>query len=140
MNRWFEVDNTRYFKSKARCTVAIFGLDSATPRDSFPVQKNPQIAKAQFRESSKAAIQMEELSPHDIADALLLDGDGIFGKQVLAAAALAGPCFSETEAEPALYRVMMRPGAILAYDRDTEGMILLDPIAMSVFYVAGDVW
>lgn len=140
LDRWFEVEETLYFKSKKRCTVAKFRVESATPRDGTEIQKSPEAAKAQFRSGELAAVRMEAYSPHDVTDAMLLTGDGVFGKQALAAAAQSGPCFRGTKTEGALLEAMTRRGAMLAYDRATEGMIILDPEAMAVFYVAGDVW
>ncbi|MGR3511634.1 MAG: hypothetical protein ACU0GG_02635 [Paracoccaceae bacterium] len=140
LDRWFELEQALYFKSKFRCTVAIYRVASDAPRNSFPVQADPQTAKQQFRMGRGAAVRMAGYSPHDIADALLLSGDGVFGREVLAAAAQAGPCFRDTAAEGALRRAMTRPGATLAYDRESEGMMILDPDAMAVFYVAGDVF
>ncbi|MEO0916192.1 MAG: hypothetical protein AAFY31_04305 [Pseudomonadota bacterium] len=140
LDQWFEVERSLYFKSKARCTVAMFQVDNAAPREGFAVASNPALAKAQFRGGRQAAVQMNAYSPHDLTETLLLSGDGVFGKEVLAAAAQAGPCFKGTEAERALLKAMTRRGAILAYDRDTEGMVVLDPDVMVVFYVAGDVW
>ena len=140
LNRWFDLGPTVYFESKFRCTVAIYRVETDEPRTSFPVQRDPQTAKQQFRIGRLAAVRMPGYSPHDIADALLLSGDGVFGREALAAAAQAGPCFQGTIAERALLRAMTRRGATLAYDRENEGMILLDPESMAVFYVAGDVW
>lgn len=140
LNRWFELEKTVYFESRFRCTVAVYRVASDAPRASFPVQQDPGTAKQQFRIGRLAAVRMSGYSPHDIADALLLSGDGMFGKEVLAAAAQAGPCFKGTMAEPAILRAMTRPGATLAYDRESEGMMILDPVSMAVFYIAGDVW
>lgn len=140
LDRWFHLGQTVYFESRFRCTVAIYRVQVAVPRSSLAVQADPQTAKEQFRIGRRAAVRMTGYSPHDIADALLLSGDGTFGKEVLAAAAQAGPCFKGTRAEPALFRAMTRRGGTLAYDRDSEGMLLLDPVSLMVFYVAGDVW
>ncbi len=140
LDRWFEVEEAVYFRSRFRCTVAIYRVASEEPRASFPVQRDLRTAKQQFRMGRRAAISMSNFSPHDIADALLLSGDGVFGREVLAAAAQAGPCFKDTMAEAHILRAMTRRGALLAYDRESEGLILLDPEQLAVFYIAGDVW
>lgn len=140
LDRWFELQDTVYFKSKKRCTVAAFLVETATPRETLPVISDFETAIAQFRDGRIAAIRMEAHSPHDITDAMLLTGDGAFGKEALAAVSQSVACFKGTQAEGTLLQAMTRRGATLAYDKDSEGLMILDPGAMAVFYVAGDVW
>ena len=138
--RWFDVRTTIYFESHMRCTAAIYKVEAVEPKDSLPVQRDPENAKRAFRMGRVAAIQMAGFSPNDLTDAMLLSGDGIFGKQVLASAAQSVPCLESNMAKDALRTAMTRPGAVLAYDRQSEGLIILDPIAARLFYVAGDVF
>lgn len=140
LNQWFFLGDLQYFKSKTRCTAAIYRLRVIETRRSLPIQGTVNDAKAAFSERGLSAFQMPGFSPNDLTDALLLKGRGTMGKQVLGSAAQAVPCFEGTSAESKLRRALTRKGATLIYDRKSEGLMVLDPEARLVFYVAGDVW
>ena len=140
LSQWFYVGDTSYFHSKARCTAAVFMLETATTRPGMPVYASANLAKQAFTGKGLSAFQMPGYSPNDLTDALLLTDRGTFGKEALAAAAQAVPCFEGSRAEAQLREALTRPGAILAYDRGSDGMMVLDPVAERLFYVAGDVW
>lgn len=140
LSQWFELGDQVSFRSRMRCTAAVFDVTAPEPRPGLSVQRQIDVARRQFRMGRLGAIQMANFSPNDLSDALLLSGDGTFGKQALAAVAQAGPCFQDTEAERFLRNAFTRKGATLVYDRQSEGVIVLDPFAMVVVYVAGDVW
>lgn len=140
LNQWFFLGDLEYFKSKTRCTAAVYRLRVVETRRSLPVQTSVADAKAAFSTTGLSAFQIEGFSPNDLTDALLLKGRGTMGKQVLAAAAQAVPCFEGTSAETKLRKALTRSGGVLAYDTGSEGAMVLDPVARLVFYVAGDVW
>ena len=137
---WFYVDELKYFHSKTRCTAAVYEVAAVYPRPAMKVYSDVNMAKKAFTEVGLSAFQMARYSPNDLTDALLLSGRGTMGKQALAAAAQAVPCFKGTSAEAQLREALTRPGGTLAYDRGSDGLIVLDPDAMRLFYVAGDVW
>lgn len=85
-------------------------------------------------------LQINGMSTAQLKDELLLAGQGSFGKQALAAGALAVSCFRGTEIGALLFEALNRPGAMLAYDMETSGLMVLDPDEKRLFYVAGDVW
>ncbi|MDE0985767.1 MAG: hypothetical protein OSA52_14180 [Yoonia sp.] len=85
-------------------------------------------------------LQINGMSTAQLKDELLLAGQGSFGKQALAAGALAESCFRGTEIGALLFEALNRPGAMLAYDMETSGLMVLDPDEKRLFYVAGDVW
>ncbi len=140
LGQWFVLSDLVYFESHRTCTAAVFEVSLSEPRRALPVERSEQDAREVFRSKTVVAFRVEGYAPHDLADALLLTGDGSFGKQVLAAAAQAVPCFTASTAEARLRTALTRKGATLAYDRESEGMMVLDPVARLVFYVAGDVW
>ena len=140
LDNWFFLGDTVYFKSQMRCTGAVFRVAVASPRSSLSVQDDPARAKAAFQSSTVAAIQMEGRTPVEMTDAMLLSGTGVFGKQVLAAGALVGACFEDPELSGLFHDVLTRPGALLAYDRTTDGLIVVDPLGSRLYYIAGDVW
>ncbi|MCP3969967.1 MAG: hypothetical protein GY717_06565 [Rhodobacteraceae bacterium] len=110
------------------------------PRSNLSVQDHPDQAKTALRNQGVAAIRIDGMTPADLTDAMLLSGAGFFGKQALAAGALAGPCFDRSEIGAFLHDALTRPGATLAYDGVNEGLIILDPNRNRLFYIAGDVW
>lgn len=140
LSAWFYLDSATYFQSKARCTAAVFALDAPIPRPAMTVHASVNMAKKAFGEAGLSAFRIPGYSPNDLTDALLLSGRGTFGKEALAAAAQAVPCFEGTRAEGQLREALTRKGATLAYDRGSDGMIVLDPETLRLFYVAGDVW
>jgi hypothetical protein len=140
LSKWFTLEKMRFFKSKMRCTTAVFTLESPMPRPALSVQNDVDVARRQFRMGRLGAIRIDGYSPNDLTDALLLSNDGAFGKEALASVAQGKPCFVDTAAEQVLRRAFTRKGATLVYDRDSEGVIVLDPAAMVIVYVAGDLW
>ena len=140
LNGWFYVDETLFFASRTRCTAAVFRVATPTTRAGMPVYNTANEAKQAFNAVGLSAFQIPGYSPNDLTDELLLRGRGSMGKQALAAAAQAVPCFDGTKAEGQLRDALTRPGAMLAYDRGSEGLIVLDPATRRLFYVAGDVW
>ncbi len=140
LNQWFFLGDPEYFKSKSRCTAAVYRARVVEPRRALPVEGSVAEAKAAFLAKGLSAFQLEGFSPNDLTDALLLDGRGVMGKEVLAAAAQAVPCFEGTSAEVKLRKALTQVGALVAYDGGSEGAIVLDPVQRLVFYVAGDVW
>ena len=137
---FFDIEGRQYFKSKMRCTAAVFVLKTVDPKNSLSVQRTGEDARRAFSMGRLAAVQVDNMSPSDMAEALLLHGNGQLGKQVLAAAAQSGPCLKGTPAEGELRAALTRPGALLAYDSETQGLVVLDHVASRLFYAAGDVW
>ncbi|NNE82165.1 MAG: hypothetical protein HKN18_17985 [Silicimonas sp.] len=140
LDQWFFLGETVYFKSQMRCTAAMYDLTIPTPRPSLPVQSTPNQAKNAFDGGEVSALQMPGYSPNDLTDAMLLEGRGTMGKESLAAGAQAVPCFEGSPARTRLRDALTRPGATMVYDRGTDALIILDPEARLLFYVAGDVW
>jgi hypothetical protein len=83
---------------------------------------------------------MNGASPAEMTDALLLVGTGSLGRQALAAAALAGPCFNSIEIRQFFHVALTRPDAMLAFDTDSGGLMVLDPYRNRLFYAASDIW
>lgn len=137
---FFDIEGRAFFQSRMRCTAAVFILASVVPKNSLSIQRTGEDARRAFSLGRLAAVQVEDRSPNDLADALLLYDDGRFGKQALSAAAQSGPCWQGTPAEGDLRAALTRPGAILAYDGETHGLVVMDHVAARLFYVAGDVW
>lgn len=140
LSQWFVLGDVEFFASQARCTAAVYAVRSAMPRHGLKVSRTLEAAKAQFEKADQAAFRLERFSPNDLADALLLEGTGSFGREALASASQAVPCFKGKTAEGLLREALTRKGAMLAYDKTSEGMMVLDPEARLLFYVAGDVF
>jgi hypothetical protein len=140
LDQWFYLGNTVFFASRSRCTGALIDLESDRIRPSMAVQTTLDRAKSALAANGAAAIRIEGMTPTALTDALLLSGTGEFGKQALAAGALAVSCFKGTEMGDLLFQALNKTGATLAYDMQNSGLMILDPTARRLFYVAGDVW
>ena len=140
LDQWFFLGKTVYFDSRLRCTGAMIQVSVGRPRHELPVHASLARAKDALGSEGVAAIRVEAMTPTGLADALLLDGTGVFGRQTLAAAALAGPCFEDAKISGFLFEALNRPGATLAYDAQSGGMMILDPDRNRLFFVASDVW
>ena len=140
LSEWFFLGETAYFESRTRCTGAMFFLHDDRPKLTLPVQSNTIRTKEALQSDGIAAIRMDGFTPAEMTDEMLLSDTGVFGKEVLAAGALAVPCFGDSEFGDMLHEALTLPGATLAYDRETEGLMILDPIQRRLFFVAGDVW
>ena len=97
LDQWFFIRDTAYFTSRARCTGAMFYLSVDRPRPALAVQNDPEMAKQALTAHGIAALQITGRTPAELTDILLLAGQGGFGKQALAASAVAR---SATRAEP----------------------------------------
>ena len=140
VGQWFFLGDALYFKSESQCTAAVYRVTVDRPRPQLRVATDPEVARAALRRNGVAALRIEGYSPHDLTDALLLSGDGGFGKQALHASALAAPCMKGTKAGARFFEALTRPGATLAYDAESEGVMIFDEMRYLLFYVAGDVW
>lgn len=140
LGQWFYLGATYYFESRMRCTGAMMSVSVEYPRPELPLQVSLDRALAVLRADGIAAIRIAGVTPAEVTDALLSHGTGAFGRDALAASALSSACFEDAEISEFLHEALTRPGAILAYDNITEGLIVLDPYRNRLFYVASDVW
>ncbi|MCV6593803.1 MAG: hypothetical protein OIF48_12680 [Silicimonas sp.] len=140
LTEWFVLGDVEFFASFARCTAAVYAVRSNLPRHGLKVARSVETAQAQFVEKKQVAFRLEQYTPNDLADALLMSNTGSFGREALSAASQAVPCFKGKPAEGLLREALTRKGALLAYDKESAGMMVLDPEARLLFYVAGDVF
>lgn len=140
LGQWFFLGDTEYFDSRLRCTGAVFRVTVDRPRVAMDVQNHPDRAKDALHREGVAAVRIDGMTPAELTDVMLLEGDGAFGKEALSAAALAGPCFDDEEASDLLHDALTRPGATILYDRGSKGLMILVSDRYRLFYVAGDAW
>jgi hypothetical protein len=138
--QWFFLSDTLYFKSMSRCTGAIITVTVGRPRPALAVQPNTDQAVRALLADGVAAVQSADVSPAELTDRMLKEGTGAFGRQVLAAGALAGECLDEEDVEDQIFAALTRPNAILAYDSGNSALMILDPARNRLFYLAGDAW
>ena len=137
--KWFDLDRQIYFTSLARCTVAVYAVKEIDPRESLAVTDTPKEAAKAFRNAEVIGIRMADYSPNDLTDAMLLDGDGAFGKEALRAGARSVDCMRGSFVEGHLRTALTRVGATLVFDKATEAVIVLDPVQERLYFIAGDV-
>ena len=137
--QWHMLGDTQYFQSGPRCTGAIFSLRSTRTLPPLKVQTDTEKAKEILRRESVAVIRMPGVSPAELTDLMLLSGDGYFGRQALAAAALAPSCFDD-DASAQVRAALQRPHGMLGYELENQGLMIVDHETQRLFYIAGDVW
>lgn len=139
LSAWFQLGDTLAFDSRMRCTAAVFRVRSNDVGTDLPMAQTPAEAQEIYRSSGLAGIRMEGQSPHQLTDTILLANDGWFGKHALGAAAQVGPCLDK-KMSIGFRLAMTRPGAVLAYSADLDGVMILDPVARKLFFAAGDTY
>lgn len=140
LDQWFFLGKTAFFDSHMRCTAAVIYVTVDRPRPALAVQDMPELAKTALLANGVAAIQVDGMSPAQLTDAMLLTGAGDFGRQALAASALGNSCFEGTRFGMLFHDALTRSGALLAYESENAGLLVLDPVRSMLFYVAGDVF
>ncbi len=137
LSAWFQLGDTLAFESRMRCTAAVFRARSNTVSPALPLGATPSEAQAIYGMVGLAGIRIAGASPHDLTEAMLAANDGWLGKHALGAAAQVGPCLSK-EVKDAMGKAMTRPGALLAYSAELDGVMVLDPVERKLFFAAGD--
>lgn len=140
LDQWFYLGPTSYFVSKRQCTGAMISVRIGAPRKSIMLHDNVNGALYAFLHEAVVAVQVAGVSPGEVIDEMLQNGASGFGRQALSAAALAAACFEDEAISDYAYEAMMRQGAILAYDRGSRGLMILDTAVDRLFYIASDVW
>ncbi|MCK8465240.1 hypothetical protein MUY35_15380 [Aliiroseovarius sp. S1339] len=135
-NRFF-LGDTLFFESKLRCTAAVFRATENDVKPGVVTHTSHEAAQTAYRREGTAVLRDPQRSPHDLTDALLMSGDGAFGKQALAAAALVDRCLTN-EISVGFRIALTRPGATLAYSDALGGVIILDPVDRKLYFAAGD--
>lgn len=140
LDQWFYLGSTSYFVSKRDCTGAMFSVKIGKPRKTIALYDNVNNANFAFLNKTVVAVQVTDLSPAAVIDDMLQSGTSSFGRKALAAASLAGACFEDKGIAGNAYEAMKRTGAILAFDRESRGLMILDPAVDRLFFIRSDVW
>ncbi|MEL6210773.1 MAG: hypothetical protein AAFR44_11465, partial [Pseudomonadota bacterium] len=141
LDRWFYLGATAHFESRARCTGAMVFVTVDAPRPGrLTVHTDVSAASAAYAADGRAALRIPEASPAALTDQLLAAPDDALGTAILNAGALAAPCFEGAEASGLFREALERPGATLAYDAETGGVMVLDSARLRLFFAAGDVF
>lgn len=139
LSAWFQLGETLSFESGMRCTAAVFRARSNEVGPGLPMGDTPSEAQEIYGLVGLAGIRIDGVSPHQLTEAMLLANDGWFGKHALGAAAQVGPCLSD-EMQVGFRLAMTRPGALLAYSAELDGVMVLDPVDRKLFFAAGDTY
>lgn len=140
LDQWFYLGSTSYFVSKRDCTGAMFSVKIGKPRKAIALYDNVNAANFAFMNKTVVAVQVTDVSPAAAIDDMLQTGTSSFGRQALSAASLAGACFEDKVVAGYAYEAMMRSGAILAFDRESRGLMILDTAVDRLFFIRSDVW
>ena len=138
LGAWFFLGGTLAFDSRARCTAAVFSTTVDRPKPALAVSETPEDAVARLDAGGLTALRVAGVSPDALTDALLLTGIGALGRQALTAVALSEDCVS-AEVGGMVHEALTRPGATMAYDSASGGLMVLDPNRLRLIFLAGDV-
>lgn len=140
MDQFFFTGDAVFFSSNMTCTGAAFEAEATVLRPGVPAFGDVAGARRGYDLKGFVAMRRSGLSPADIADSLLMDGDGTVGREILRAAASVTHCFDGTPFGVSLRRAMTREGGILAYDGETKGLVMLDYETRQILYIGGSTW
>lgn len=139
LSAWFQLGDTLAFESGPRCTAAVFRARTNEAGPSLPMADTPAEAQAIYSMVGLAGVRRAGETPHQLTEAMLIANDGWFGRHALGAAAQVGPCLND-KIEAQFRAAMTRPGALLAYSAELDGVIVLDPVERKLFFAAGDTY
>ena len=140
LDQWFYLGSTVYFVSNRQCTGAMVSVNVSRPRRSIAVYDNVIAASYAFNNDRVVTVQVADASPAEVIDMMIQNGSSGFGRQALSAVALATSCFEDKLVGGFVHEALTRKGAILAFDRESRGLMVLDPSHDRLFFIGSDVW
>lgn len=102
-------------------------VNVSRPRRSIAVHDNVIAASYAFNNDRVVVVQVADASPAEVIDIMIQNGSSGFGRQALSAVALATSCFEDKVVGGFVHEALTRRGAILAFDRESRGLMVLDP-------------
>jgi len=140
LGQWFYLGSTQYFVSNRQCTGAMVSVNVAHARQSVVVHNDWNAANYAFINDAMVAVQIAGASPAQTIEVMQQSRVNNFGREALSVAALAGACFEDKAVARKVRDALMRRGALLAFDRDSRGLMILDPAFDRLFFVSGEIW
>jgi hypothetical protein len=137
LGAFFALGDTLYYQQELRCRAAVFRATDNAVGEALLVHADPYEAQAAYRQTGLGAVQNAAVPPRDLAEVMLLSGDGALGKQALAAAALVGDCLDEATSRR-IRLALQEKGNLLGYDAELGGAFLLDRSTRTVIFFAGE--
>lgn len=136
LDEYVHLGNTRYFESKRTCTAGVFELSNSQLTDAIILSDGMAMAQLRKRENGSAAISIPGYSGNDLAEGMLLMGDGVFGRHVLESAATVRACLTD-EIMAEFRSALTQVGGTLVYLAEVNGMFVIDPNRDRLYYAAG---
>lgn len=117
------------------------GVGECGPRSpSVVVHNDCNAANYAFINDAMVAVQIAGASPAQTIEVMQQSRVNNFGREALSVAALAGACFEDKAVARKVRDALMRRGALLAFDRDSRGLMIWDPAFDRLFFVSGEIW
>lgn len=140
LGQWFFLGPTDYFTSQPNCTGAMFEVTLDRPRAGIEIRSDVDQVTSPLELTQLTAFQNAGLTPTELTELSHRSGARTFGDRALAAGSLSRSCLQTGDIGNFLYNALNRPGALIAFDPDSDGLMVLDPVEKRLFYIAGDEW
>jgi len=135
MGQWFSVGETAFFHARGDCAAGIFRMTGPDIGAAMPVAGSvPELLWVLSRRG-RAALEDGAQAP-DTALVALANADRATGMAMRRAGLEARACMDDA-AEGAFREALLAPGAVLAYDRDSGTVMLMDRGRGLLFAVMG---
>lgn len=140
LKNWLFVAQTKHFKSKSNCTVAVFHLASSSLRSKSPRKvKSYREAVDYIRKNRAVTFDMPGVPPSELSEGVmsldLSNGLGMVSSGV-------GPfqdCLKEGPIQNGFYAVLTSVHAITIYDPNANALIMVYPPEDLVLFMRGNV-
>lgn len=140
LDQWFYLGSTQYFVSNRQCTGALISVNVGHARQSVDVHNDWNAANYAFIDDVMVAVQIAGMSPAQTIEVMQQSKVNNFGQEALSVVALAGSCFEDKVVAANVRDALLRRGALLAFDRESRGLMILDPAFDRLFFVSAEIW
>lgn len=135
LGQWFALGGTAYFNARADCAAGVFRLTGGDVGAAMPVTGSVPEMLWQLPRRGRAALDDSHQAP-DAALVALANAERASGMAMRRAGLEARACMDDT-AEGAFRAALLTPGALLAYDKESGTVMVMNPGQGLLFAVMG---
>ena len=135
LDQWFSLGETVGFSATRECAAGAFRLVEPSIRAPMPVTSGAREMLHRLDQSGRAALDDRRQAP-DAGLIALINEDRASGMQVRRAALEGRGCMDAT-VESAFRYALDEPRSVLAFDRDSGSLMILDPVTGLVVVTVG---
>ncbi|WP_288942099.1 hypothetical protein [uncultured Roseovarius sp.] len=126
LDQWFSLGESVGFSSTQECAAGVFRLVDPSIKAAMPVTSGAGEMLLRLGQSGRAALD-DRAQPPDAGLVALINRDRATGMQIRRAALEGRACMDDT-VESAFRYALEEPRSVLAYDRDSGSLMILDPV------------